>query len=65
MSDTKPLETKDWLDEQEFYEVCKSYWHAKDAVADFPGMPTAGEAFEALKKYVRERIELEKILTSA
>jgi hypothetical protein len=59
MSDTKPLEVKDWLDEQEFYDICQSYRHAKDVVADFPGMPTAAEAFEALKKYIRDQIEVQ------
>lgn len=58
MSDTKPLEVRDWLDEQEFYDICQSYRYAKDVVADFPGMPTAAEAFEAMKKYIRDQINV-------
>lgn len=59
MSDTKPLEVKDWLDEQEFFDLCQSYRHSQDAVADFPGMPTSAEAFETLKKYIRDQIEVQ------
>lgn len=56
MSDIKPLEVKDWLDEQEFFDICQSYRHAQDAISTFPGMPTASEAFEELKKYIRDNV---------
>ena len=39
----------EWLDSEYFYELCQSYRHAQDAVPEVPGMPTASEAFEALK----------------
>lgn len=58
MSDTKPLEVTDWLDEQEFFDICQSYRHAGDGSPIFPGMPTAAESFEALKKYIRDQISV-------
>lgn len=56
MSDTKPLEVKDWLDEQEFFDICQAYRHSQDGQPDF--MPTPAEAFEALKKYIRDQIDV-------
>lgn len=55
MSDTKPLEVKDWLDEQEFYEYCQAYRHS-----GLPSSPesTVVESFEALKKYIRDQIDV-------
>lgn len=47
----------DWLDEQEFYEICQQYRHARDGVERHPGLLTAAEAFEVLKAYIRERME--------
>lgn len=40
----------DVLDSQDFYEVCQQYRHAEHAF----GSPTAPEAFEELKKWIRE-----------
>lgn len=59
MSDEqRPLtDHKDWLDEQEFFEVCQSYRHAEDISGALPG-PTPSEAFEALKKYIRDQISV-------
>jgi len=42
----------DYLDEQDFYEMCQQYRHAKDVIAP-PGLPNASEAYEALKLYIR------------
>ena len=47
-----------FLNEREFYDVCQSYRHAKDINAAAPGLPTAHEAFEALKAYVRSKVTL-------
>ena len=60
MSDEqRPLtEHKDWLDEQEFYEYCQNYRHASDLDPKMPGAPTATEAFEMLKKYIRDQISV-------
>jgi len=44
----------DYLDEQEFYEVCQRYRHAKDWKTE-DGRGTASQAFEALKDYIRQQ----------
>lgn len=49
------MSERDWLDDQDFYEMCQQYRHAQDAVAR-PGFLTAAEAFEALKEYIREHM---------
>lgn len=54
----KHLEVKDWLDEQEFYEYCQNYRHSTDRPF-MPGMQNTVEAFEALKKYIRDQIEVQ------
>lgn len=46
----------DWLDKQEFYEVCQTYRHARDMWPNVEGAPTAAEAFEALKEYIRKKV---------
>lgn len=45
----------DWLDDQDFYEMCQQYRHARDIAAP-PGFLSAAEAFEALKEYIREHM---------
>ena len=44
-----------WLDSREFYELCQQYRWARDAIA-LPGMLTAAEAFEELKRQIRNKI---------
>ncbi|MCR4304945.1 MAG: hypothetical protein NUV63_12115 [Gallionella sp.] len=39
----------DWLDSQDFYELCQSYRHAQDVTPKAKGLPTAAGAFETLK----------------
>ncbi len=59
MDEQKPLtDHKDWLDEQEFYEVCQTYRHASAVRANIHGFLTPAEAFEALKKYIRDQISV-------
>lgn len=51
---------EEWMDSQEFYELCQTYRHSRDAVPLAPGLLTASEAFEQLKsaiKAVREAWE--------
>jgi hypothetical protein len=43
----------DLLETQEFYEMCQRYRHAQDAVRLHPELPTAAEAFEDLKAWIR------------
>ena len=45
-----------WLDEQDFYEICQVYRHARDPLPIAPGFLNAAEAFEQLKQYIRERM---------
>jgi hypothetical protein len=44
----------DWLDDKPFYELCQQYRHSHEF-----STPTVVEAYEALKDYIRERIEEE------
>lgn len=46
----------EWLDDQEFYEVCQRYRHAQDMLGTGSILPTAAEAFEQLKDYIRQQI---------
>lgn len=43
----------DWLDSEEFYELCQQYRWAQDGVRRGPGALTAVEAFEQLKSHIR------------
>ncbi len=47
----------DYLDEQDFYEVCQTYRHAQDVLPLAPGLLTAAEAFDALKEYIRQNLQ--------
>ena len=47
------IDYEDALDSEEFYEVCQRYRHAQDAIPLGPGFPTAAEAFEQLKEWIR------------
>lgn len=48
-----------WLDEQEFYELCQQYRHSQEWTA-----PPTVETFEALKAYIRAKIERELDMAS-
>lgn len=43
-----------FLEEQDFYEMCQVYRHSRDCVPNAPGHPTASQAFEELKDYIRQ-----------
>lgn len=40
---------REWLDSQDFYELCQQYRHAKDGSPPNPGSVSAVDAFDALK----------------
>ena len=44
----------DALDEREFYELMQAYRWAHDIVPAAEGLPTAADAFENVKAYVRQ-----------
>lgn len=44
----------DWLDGQDFYELCQQYRHAQEWT-----QPTVVEAFWSLKNYILTRLEKE------
>lgn len=55
----------DWLDEQDFYEICQQYRHSNEFKRWSTQMTTV-EAFEALKTFIRRKIKAEiKIATDA
>lgn len=48
---------REWLDSEEFYELCQQYRWAQDGIARGPGAMTAAEAFEFLKNEILKRTE--------
>lgn len=53
-----PIEIRDWLDEQDFYELCQQYRHSVEWQRG-KGDLTVANAFEALKEFIRKKIEAE------
>ena len=45
-------EFAEWLQSQEFYELCQQYRHARDIAPSSKGLLTAAEAFENLKQEI-------------
>lgn len=43
-----------WLDSEDFYDVCQAYRHAGDPFPKKEGLPSAAEAFQALKDHIRK-----------
>jgi hypothetical protein len=48
---------REWLDTQEFYELCQQYRWAQDGVPRGPEALTAAEAFEVLKAEILKHAE--------
>ena len=56
----------EWLDSQDFYELCQQYRHAQDLLPRAPGLLTAAQAYEELKRQIRERaLSLESVREEA
>jgi hypothetical protein len=47
----------DWLDSEEFYELCQTYRHVNQRTS--VGEEKTAEAFEALKEYIRGKLKEE------
>jgi len=49
---------REWLESQEFYELCQDYRHAGDIQPVHQFLPTAAEAFETLKREILKHSEI-------